>query len=164
MPNKWTLSVSLVFNLVLVLMLGVTLGNHVVYVPQASKVPLTRSMQPIEINPTWIKAGNPTFAAAQTTVIRHPGGSLTTGQWYCEGPATFEWTYEVDETIHILDGEAQIEYQGSQLTLGAGDTAFFQQGTKATWTVPNNVYKSFVLHDIGPFARLYRRFLARWIE
>jgi uncharacterized cupin superfamily protein len=112
-------------------------------------------MKPMAVNPSWIKSGTPKFMVAETSNVATVG--VTTGLWSCDGPGVFEWTYGTDETIHLIEGAVEIEYMGKTLKLGPGDTAFFRAGTQATWTVRERAFKSFILHDPGRLARLYRR-------
>ncbi len=154
---KKMLMASIAVNLVFLGVFAASFGRHAADIPEPSTKALARILQPMQVDPTWIKSGTPKFMVAESAVINPPVGSLTTGLWSCDGPATFDWSYGVDETVHILEGMAQIEYLGETLVLKVGDTAFFQAGTKATWTVPQRVSKSFVLHDPGLLSRLYRR-------
>jgi uncharacterized cupin superfamily protein len=114
-------------------------------------------LETITINPSWIKSGNPIFKLAQTTRI--PSADVTTGLWSCDGPAQFEWTFFSDETVHILEGEVEIDYLGQKMTLKVGDTAFFHANTKATWLVQKHVLKSYTLYDPTRLVRWYRKLL-----
>ena len=155
--RKKILMASIAVNLILVIIFAVSFGRHATTIPEPSTKALARLMKPMQVDPSWIKSGSPKFMVAESVVINPPIGSLTAGLWSCDGPATFDWNYGVDETVHILEGMAQIEYLGETLILKAGDTAFFQAGTTATWIVPLRVSKSFVLHDPGLLSRMYRR-------
>lgn len=153
--SKWVLRISIGTNIVL---LGLVIGYfvpHALHAPEPSSEPTTRLLQPQDVDPTWIKSGNPRFMVSQTFALPH--SKLSTGLWSCDGPAVFDWTFGVDETVHILEGEVDIQYLGKTLTLKVGDTSFFRAGTTAQWHVKNRVYKSFVLHDPGRVARWYRR-------
>jgi uncharacterized cupin superfamily protein len=150
-------AVSVALNIALVGALVYELGDDATHAPPASVEALKREMRPMQVNPAWIKSGTPKFMAAETSHVNTVG--VTTGLWSCDGPGTFEWTYGTDETIHLLEGAVEIDYLGKTLKLGPGDTAFFRAGTKATWTVRERAYKSFILHDPGRLARLYRRVL-----
>ena len=114
-----------------------------------------RPMQLMAVDPDWIKSGTPRFMVSESS--RLPHARVSTGLWSCDGPARFEWRFGADETVHILDGEVEIDYLGKRFTLVAGDTAFFMAGTRADWHVPKRVYKSFTLHDPGRLAHWLRR-------
>src|SRR6266850_2179902 len=89
------------------------------------------------IDPSWLIEGSPVF---QSKKFEHAhDGSSHSGIWRCLGPAKFHWYYEVDESIYILDGSAEIEYLGNKFTLSAGDSTHFAAGTSATWIVPTQV-------------------------
>ena len=149
------LTLSLAANLAFAAALVYELGDDAMHAPPPSAEALRKSMQPMTVDPSWIKAGNPVFKAAETSAVGV--ANVVTGLWSCDGPGVFEWTYGVDETVHLLEGAVEIEYLGKKLVLRPGDTAFFRAGTKALWTVRERAYKSFILHDPGRLARLYRR-------
>ena len=146
---------SLALNIALVGAIVYELGDDFVHSPPVSTAGHKRDLKPMEVNPSWVKSGAPKFMVAETSNVGPV--SVTTGLWSCDGPGVFEWTYGTDETIHLIEGEAEIEYLGKTLKLGPGDTAFFRAGTKAIWTVRERAYKSFILHEPGRLARLYRR-------
>jgi uncharacterized cupin superfamily protein len=154
---KKLLAASVAVNVVFFAAFAYSFGRHAMDVPEPSTTALTKAMQPMHVDQTWIKSGTPRFMVTESAVIKPPIGGVSTGLWSCDGPTTFEWTYGTDETVHIIEGEVHIDYLDQKLTLKAGDTAFFQAGTKATWTVPERVFKSFVLHDPGVLSRMYRR-------
>lgn len=152
---KKLLTLSVALNVVLAAAWVYELGDDITHAPRPSTEALKREMHPMLVNPAWIKSGEPRFMVAETSLVDSVG--VSTGLWSCDGPAVFEWTYGTDETIHLLEGAVEIEYLGQQLKLGPGDTAFFRAGTKALWTVRERAYKSFILHEPGRLARLYRR-------
>lgn len=154
---KKLLAASVALNVVFFAAFAYSFGRHAMDIPEPSTEALTKVMLPMQVDPSWIKSGTPRFLVTDSATVKSPVGSISTGLWSCDGPATFDWTYGTDETVHILEGDARIDYLGKTLTLKAGDTAFFQAGTKATWTVPTRVFKSFALHDASVFSRLYRR-------
>jgi uncharacterized protein len=133
---------------------AVETSRFVVSSPEPSLTANPKPMQPVTVDPTWITSGNPKFA--QVEVGRSPDGRTTNGLWSCEGPTTFNWRFDVDEVVYILEGEVQIDYQGSQFTLHPGDTAAFHAGTQATWTVEKYLKKAYSLHNPGPLGKLWR--------
>lgn len=114
-------------------------------------------LRPIQVPPDWIKSGKPVFLHNQ--YAHSTDGNYATGIWSCEGPATFEWQFGSDETVHVLDGGVEIDYLGQRFVLKPGDTAFFQAGTRAVWHVPRYMRKSFTLHRPNLVVRSARRLL-----
>jgi uncharacterized cupin superfamily protein len=149
--------VSIALNVAMAAALVYELGDDIIHAPLPSTEALKREMHPMLVNPAWIKSGEPRFMLAETSALNSVG--VSSGLWSCDGPAVFEWTYGTDETIHLLEGAVEIDYLGKTLKLAPGDTAFFRAGTKATWTIKDRAYKSFILHEPGRLARLYRRVL-----
>lgn len=84
-------------------------------------------------------------------VLRSEGGEhpYDAGLWRVLGdlPAPFDYDFERNETIHVLEGEVVIETAGGQtLVLGAGDVASFAAGSSATWRIARTPFKElFVL-------------------
>ena len=152
---KWMLRASMTANVILLAWVIGYFAPHALHAPEPSTEPITRLLQPQEVDPTWIKSGEPRFRVSETFALPH--SKLSTGLWSCDGPALFDWTFGVDETVHILEGEVEIQYLGKTMVLKAGDTSFFRAGTTAQWHVKDRVYKSFVLHDPGRLSRWYRR-------
>lgn len=107
------------------------------------------------VDPSWVKSGTPNFRNVET--VRSPDGDSISGLWACDGPTTFEWTFYMDETVHLLEGYIEVEYHGKRFNLQPGDTATFHAGTKSVWHVPQHAKKAYTLHDPGRVARLWRR-------
>jgi len=152
---RWGYTISLVLNLVLAATVGTLLVQGATHAPAPSKEVVSKDLQPLAVNPAWIKSGQPRFMASETVAM--PAYGISTGLWSCDGPAVFDWTFGTDETVHILEGEVEVHYLGNVLVLTEGDTAFFRAGTKAEWRVKERVFKSFVLQDPGRLGRLYRK-------
>jgi uncharacterized protein len=119
--------------------------------PQAAQ----HALFAFQVDPSWVKAGTPNFR--MMPAWRSPDGRTETGVWACDGPSTFEWHYVLDETVYLLDGQVEVEYQGRRFTLNPGDTAFFGAGTQALWKVPTMVRKVYALHKPNKAGRLWRR-------
>lgn len=124
--------------------------------PEPSSTAVSRPLQPFEVDPSWVRSGVPNFRAAETS--RSADNRHISGLWACDGPTTFEWTFGLDETVHLLEGEVHVTYQGRRFVLRPGDTATFLADTKAVWHVPKGAKKSFTLHHPGQVARLWRWF------
>lgn len=71
------------------------------------------------------------------------------GFWRVTGepPEAFDYSFEQNETIHVLEGEVMIELDdGAVLELRPGDAASFAPGSTSTWTVVRTPFKElFVL-------------------
>lgn len=139
-------------------LLGVTTWSALTYLwhtPPPSANAHHRPLQETTVNPHWIKAGNPVFRFAE--YFRSPDSRHISGIWSCEGPATFEWHFNGDESVHVLEGRVEIDYQGSKFVLKPGDTAMFHEGTRAVWHVPEYIKKSYTLHSPNRLVRGARK-------
>jgi uncharacterized protein len=131
------------------------------YLPPPSSANQSLQFNPVLVDPAWIKSGSPNFRASM--FASSPDGKRNSGIWQCDGPSTFEWNFDLDETIYILEGEVEITYLGKIFTLKLGDTAVFHSGTKAIWHVPKHLKKSFTLHQPERLVRLYRKVAAKFL-
>ncbi|MGJ5175709.1 cupin domain-containing protein [Bradyrhizobium oligotrophicum] len=100
---------------------------------------LTVDLAPAPIEPSWITEGNPT--ATSCTIARSSDGLGSTIVWHCtEGK--FDWYYDFDETILILEGAIVLESEGmAPKRYGPGDVIFFRDGAHAKWHVEGHVKK-----------------------
>ncbi|MCH2211837.1 MAG: cupin domain-containing protein [Fuerstiella sp.] len=103
------------------------------------------------IPPSLIVEGNPVARGAVLT--QSEDRKISSGIWSCE-PGKFEWTYDWDEFIHVLEGEVEITADETEriILLRSGDTAHFPLGMKAQWHVKKRVRKFFVIRTPEPFA------------
>ena len=87
-------------------------------------------------------------AAGEVHWIRNGGSgssTLAVGLWRSE-PSTFPYPFGDDETIHVLEGELDIELaSGEVVCLTPGDVVSFPKGTESTWTVRSPFKKLFVI-------------------
>lgn len=137
---------------------GLGLVDAVLYLKRAepaSEVAVHRPLTEFQVNPEWVIDGKPNFRASE--VRRSHDGRAVTGLWACDGPSTFEWRFWIDETVHLIEGQVEVSYQGRQFTLKPGDTATFLAGTRSVWHVPQYARKTFSLHEPGRLVRLWRR-------
>jgi hypothetical protein len=97
------------------------------------------SMTPRPIEPSWIIEGNP---VAQSSVLsKSADGLASTMVWQCS-EGKFNWFYDFDETILILEGSIVLENDGMRPTrYGPGDVVFFKDGAHAKWHVEGHVKK-----------------------
>ena len=100
---------------------------------------LVVNLTPRPIEPSWIIEGNP---QAQCSVLsKSADGLASTMVWQCtEGK--FNWYYDFDETILILEGGIVLESDTMAPTrYGPGDVIFFKDGAHARWHVESHVKK-----------------------
>ena len=103
---------------------------------------------PAPIVAAWVRGGTPVARAAE--VSRSADGNAFTVIWECTGGA-FEWTYDFDETIHILEGSIVLRDGGNAPTrLGPGAVVFFPKGSKVHWEVEGYVKKIAFFRKVLP--------------
>ncbi|MDE2430212.1 MAG: DUF861 domain-containing protein [Burkholderiales bacterium] len=125
--------------------------GHVLNVQDASEAPVHMPVQAFEVDPSWVKEGKPHFRAVE--FYQSTDKHSSSGIFECDGPSTFEWHYQLDEAIYVLEGGVEIDYQGKHLSVKPGETVFFRAGTTATWHVPVHIKKAWTLYDPGRVAR-----------
>jgi uncharacterized cupin superfamily protein len=82
------------------------------------------------IEPSWIHEGRP--MARNTMLSRSADGMAWTLVWDCTA-GRFEWHYDIDETIHFIEGSATISDGISPpKTFRAGDVLFIPAAPSAT--------------------------------
>ena len=101
----------------------------------ASEVPL----KPAPITPDWVLDGNP---GARNRELSHSADwSAWTMVWDCTA-GRFRWDYDIDETVHFIDGSVTISADGmAARRFGPGDVIFFPAGSSATWEVDSYIRK-----------------------
>jgi len=105
-------------------------------------------LKPSPIEPSWILEGNP---EARSHVLSTSADSTAmTLIWSCtEGK--FNWYYDVDETIMILEGSIVLESEGMPpKRYGVGDVIFFRNGAHAKWHVEGHVKKVAFFRQTNP--------------
>ena len=100
---------------------------------------LTVNLTPRPIEPSWIIEGNP---QAQWCVLsKSADGLASTMVWECS-EGKFNWFYDFDETVLILEGSIVVESDTMPPTrYGPGDVIFFRDGAHARWHVEGRVKK-----------------------
>ena len=106
-------------------------------------------LKPSPIEPSWILEGNP--EARSHMLSTSADGTAMTLIWSCtEG--RFNWYYDVDETIMILEGSIVLESEGMPpKRYGVGDVIFFRNGAHAKWHVEGYVKKVAFCRQHNPF-------------
>jgi uncharacterized cupin superfamily protein len=112
------------------------------------------------INPAWILEGEP--VARNVILSRSADMTACTIFWDCTA-GKFNWHYEFDETVHILEGSVTVSSENSPpKRLEAGDVAFFPVGTVAHWHVENYVRKVAFCRRVLPKQVAPLINMARW--
>jgi hypothetical protein len=111
---------------------------------------LVVKLAPRPIEPSWIIEGNP---VAQCCVLsKSADGLASTMVWECS-EGKFNWYYDFDETILILEGAIVLESDVLGSTrYGPGDMVFFRDGAHARWHVEGRVRKLAFCRTAQPFA------------
>jgi uncharacterized protein len=100
---------------------------------------LVVNLTPRPIEPSWIIEGNP--VAECSVLSRSADGLASTVVWQCS-EGKFNWYYDFDETILILEGSIVLENDMMRSTrYGPGDVIFFKDGAHAKWHVEGHVKK-----------------------
>lgn len=100
-------------------------------------------LEPSPIDPTWILEGNPVARCGQWS--KSPDTTTTSWVWDCTA-GRFNWYFDEDETIYVIEGEVIITAEGQEpRTLRAGHAALFYAGTRSEWHVPHYVRKHAIL-------------------
>ena len=100
---------------------------------------LTVDLTPRPIEPSWIIEGRPD--ATWCVLSKSADGLASTMVWHCTA-GKFNWYYDFDETILILEGGIVLESDTMPPTrYGPGDVIFFKDGAHARWHVESHVKK-----------------------
>jgi uncharacterized cupin superfamily protein len=96
--------------------------------------------EPVDLGP--IREGEPN---ARIHWLRSDeDGGFMTGMFRCD-PAVFEYAFEADEAIHVIEGEVSVQVGDETAELGPGGIASFRKGTRSVWTVKAPLKEFFVL-------------------
>jgi uncharacterized protein len=100
---------------------------------------LVVNLTPRPIEPSWIIEGNP--EAKWNVLSQSADGLASTMVWECS-EGKFNWFYDFDETVLILEGSIVVESDTMPPTrYGPGDVIFFRDGAHAKWHVEGRVKK-----------------------
>ena len=125
--------------------------------------PATAALDPAPIDPGWIVEGAPQARARE--LARSADKTEVVVAWSCTA-GRFNWHYTVDETVHVILGEAFVtDEHGVEHRLGPGDMAFFPAGSRSLWRVPSAVRKLAVCRQalpmpLGLAVRLWKKLVA----
>jgi uncharacterized protein len=99
----------------------------------------TVDLTPRPIEPSWIIEGKPD--ATWCVLSKSADGLASTMVWHCTA-GKFNWFYDFDETILILEGGIVLESDTMPPTrYGPGDVIFFKDGAHARWHIESHVKK-----------------------
>ena len=99
----------------------------------------TVDLTPRPIEPSWVIEGSPD--ARCCVLSKSADGLASTMVWHCTA-GKFNWYYDFDETILILEGGIVLESDTMPPTrYGPGDVIFFKDGAHARWHVETFVKK-----------------------
>jgi uncharacterized cupin superfamily protein len=99
----------------------------------------TVDLTPRPIEPSWIIEGKPD--ATWCVLSQSADGLASTMVWHCTA-GKFNWYYDFDETILILEGGIVLESDTMPPTrYGPGDVIFFKDGAHARWHIESHVKK-----------------------
>jgi uncharacterized cupin superfamily protein len=97
------------------------------------------NLTPSPIESSWIIEGSPKAEVA--LLSKSADGQAWTMVWQCSA-GKFNWFYDIDETILILEGSIVLESDGMPpARYGQGDVILFKQGAHAKWHVEDHVRK-----------------------
>ena len=104
---------------------------------EIAKLTVDLTSRPIE--PSWIIEGRPD--ARWCVLSQSADGLASTMVWHCTA-GKFNWYYDFDETILILEGGIVLESDTMPPThYGPGDVIFFKDGAHARWHIESHVKK-----------------------
>jgi uncharacterized protein len=96
-------------------------------------------LQASPITAAWIIEGKP--LARSKILSTSEDQTACTIVWDCS-KGKFNWYYDFDETVHIIEGGVTIDDgHSAPKKLGPGDVVFFPAGSHAVWTVEKYVRK-----------------------
>jgi uncharacterized protein len=107
--------------------------------PVVFAYPADVELKPAPIAPHWIIEGQPEARATKLAVTAD-GASMVMA-WSCTA-GRFTWNYEVDETLHVISGEAFVtDEKGEVRRIGPGDMIYFPAGSRSNWYIPHEIRK-----------------------
>ncbi len=95
----------------------------------------------------WILHGEP--AARNRILSRSGDGTATTVVWDCTA-GSFNWLYQSEETVHILEGTATLTFGATVQVISPGSVVVFPAGSHARWDVDSYIRKLAIFRDTVP--------------
>ena len=119
-------------------------------------------LMPSPIRANWVLEGNP--MARNQLLSVSADGNARSYIWDCTA-GRFNWFYEVDETIYVIEGGVVLRDQaGTARRLCAGDTIFFPAGAHAEWHVENYIRKFALIRTPLPKPLVLARHGYRYVK
>lgn len=124
-------------------------------------LPTNVDLDPAPIHPEWILEGTP--QARNRMLFKSDDGTATTMIWDCTA-GTFNWFYDCDETVHVMEGGVTLTTSAGTRSITKGDAIFFPAGSQAIWQVEKYILKIAFLRQtlpvtMGMALRVWRRLL-----
>ena len=117
---------------------------HPVVIAATAEAELT----PVPIPADWVIEGTPQVRSKHLAKTSDRAAAAIV--WACSA-GRFHWHYDVDEFLHIMEGEVFVtDEKGNVRRLGPGDMAFFPAGGHSIWHVPHEVKKLAICHRHVP--------------
>lgn len=107
-------------------------------------------LDPFPIREDWILRGTP--AATVRFLAQSGDGGVVAGVWDCTA-GSFQWHFECDEIIYVLDGDVEVEHEGQRQRFERGSLVFFPVGARTRWHVARRIRKLFIHRHPTPLAR-----------
>ena len=104
-------------------------------------------MQSAPIPPHWVVHGAP--VANNRVLARSTDRTATTVMWECTA-GKFDWFYDSEETIYVLEGGATLTINGKTQAIGPGSVVVFPAGSRALWEVGHYIRKFAVFRQPVP--------------
>ncbi len=121
-------------------------------------------LSPSPIYPKWVLEGNP--IARNKLLSVSADGTASSYIWDCTA-GRFNWVYEAEETIYVIEGGVVIRDALGARRLRAGDSYIFTAGAHAEWHVEDYIRKFALIRTPLPrslvLAKRGYRFLKRLI-
>ncbi len=105
------------------------------------------SLRSAPIPSHWILDGEPT--ARNRILSRSDDRTATTVVWDCTAGA-FNWFYDSEETIHVLEGTATLTFGTTVRRIGPGSVVVFPAGSQARWDVDSYIRKLAIFRQTVP--------------
>ena len=105
------------------------------------------ALRPAPIHAQWILEGKP---EARNRILSHSGDrTAVTVVWDCTAGA-FNWFYDSEETIHVLEGTARLTTASGVETIGPGSVVVFPAGSQARWDIDRYIRKLAIFRQPVP--------------
>ncbi len=105
------------------------------------------ALRPAPIHAHWILDGKP---EARNRILSYSRDrTAVTVVWDCTAGA-FNWFYDSEETIHVLEGSARLTTVSGVQTIGPGSVVVFQAGSQARWDIDCYIRKFAIFRQPVP--------------